>query len=340
MLNCEICGRTFKNTQGLAGHLRLRHAVQKPALTLAGQPLYHKVLQHLADKLAEKLADAILEAHGQELLKGSIEELSHQGLALSLLDERRVDKAIIVAAGQSPRLLPLTSNKPHCLLRVGNKTIMERALDALRSCGINYIVVVRGYQGKKINYSHIRYFENIGYENNGILSSLFCAEGEINDGFVFSYSDIIYGTDVLQKLLKDESDISLVVDTEWMNHYHQRHQHPQEEAELTMVEGNRITRIGKNIANPLEAKGEFIGLAKFTKRGAEILRSNYARVLSECRGKPFHNAPSVEEAYFTDMIQEIIDKGYIVHNVDIQGGWVEIDTIEDLERARGQFSPN
>lgn len=294
----------------------------------------------MADKLAEKLANAILEAHGQELLEGCMEELSHQGFAPSLLGERHVGKAIIIAAGRSPRLLPVTRDKPHCLLEVGNETIMERELDALRSCGINYIVVVRGYQGEKINYSHIRYFENIGYENNGILSSLFCAEGEINDGFVFSYSDIIYGTDVLQRLLKDKSDITLVVDTEWMSHYEQRHQHPLEEAELTLVESNRITRIGKNIVSLREAHGEFIGLAKFTKRGAEILRSNYAKVLSECQGRPFQNAPSVEKAYFTDMIQEIIDNGYIVHNVDIKDGWVEIDTPEDLERAQRQFSPN
>jgi choline kinase len=26
-----------------------------------------------------------------------------------------------------------------------------------------------------------------------------------------------------------------------------------------------------------------------------------------------------------------------VHNVDIQGGWAEIDTLEDLEKARMQF---
>ena len=337
MVTCEICGAVFKNTQGLAGHRRLRHTDQKPGFALTGHQLYRRVLQRLADKLAERLANGILEAHGQELLESCLEELHDQGLAIQPLDRRQTVRAIIVAAGQSSRLFPLTSDRPGCLLDVGNKTILEKELDTLQGCGISHIAVVRGYQREKIDYPQLRYYENIDYENNGILKSLFCAEGEINDEFVFLYSDIIYRRGVLERLLQDKADISLIVDTEWISHYHQRYQHSLEEAELTMVEGNRIERIGKNIIDPGRAHGEFIGLAKFTRRGAEILKSSYARALNEYSGIPFHNAPSVEKAYFTDMIQEIIDQGYIVHNVDIQGGWAEIDTLEDLEKARMQF---
>ncbi|MGB2584228.1 MAG: sugar phosphate nucleotidyltransferase, partial [Dehalococcoidia bacterium] len=40
-------------------------------------------------------------------------------------------KAIIVAAGPGSRLMPITNEKPKCLLDVGGKTILERALGAL-----------------------------------------------------------------------------------------------------------------------------------------------------------------------------------------------------------------
>ena len=33
------------------------------------------------------------------------------------------------------------------------------------------------------------------------------------------------------------------------------------------------------------------------------------------------------------MIQELIDHGYPVCHVDIRGGWAEIDTLEDFDRA-------
>lgn len=51
-----------------------------------------------------------------------------------------------------------------------------------------------------------------------------------------------------------------------------------------------------------------------------------------------HDAISIEKAYLTDMIQELIDKGYTIHNVDINGNWWEIDTPQDFHRARKAFS--
>ena len=335
MIICDICGVTFKTTQGLAGHKRIRHAKEQAALTLSGQQLQRKVLQHLADKVAGKLADAILEEHGEQLLQSYMGELSRQGLDLRPLGKERTSKAIIVAAGQSPRLLPLNSDRPDCLLDVGGKTILQRELDILRSCGISRIAVVRGYQKEKINYPYISYYENDDYSSTGIMKSLFCAKNEINDEFVLCYGNIIYEMDILEKLLRDKGDISLVIDTDWLSH-----QRAVEEAALVSVEGNRITKMGKNTINPGEAYGHFFGLAKFSRRGAEILKYNYVRATTKYSSGPFHMSPSMERAYFSDMIQELIDQGYIIHNVDIQGGWVEIDSIEKLERARRLVNVN
>lgn len=242
-------------------------------------------------------------------------------------------KAIIVAAGLGNRLTPLTDDKPKCMLKVGDQTIMERLLGTLRECGVHEIVVVKGYRKEMINYPDIRYYENTDYENNNILRSLFYAESEMDEGFVFSYSDIIFKEGVLEKLLQSEAEISLVIDVDWMQQYQQRNFHPVSEAELVKVNNNRIIEIGKNMT-PNEAHGEFIGLAKFTKEGAATLKSNYRSVVSQCGNRSFQQAASVEKAYLTDMIQELIDRGYVISNVDIKGGWIEIDTSEDLEKAR------
>lgn len=335
MITCDICGATFKTTQGLAGHKRIRHAKEQADLTLFGSQLQRKVLQHLADKVAEKLADAILEEYGEQFLQSYMGELYRQGLDLRPLGKERVSKAIIVAAGQSTRLLPLNSDRPDCLLDVGGKTILQRELDILRSCGISRIAVVRGYQKGKINYPYISYYENDDYSTTGVMKSLFCAEEEINDEFVLCYGNIIYEMGILEKLLRDRGDISLVIDTDWLSH-----QRPIEETVLVVVEGDRITKMGRNIISPEEAHGEFFGLAKFSRRGVEILRSNYARVTTKYSRGPFHTSPSIERALLSDMIQELIDQGYIIHNVDIQGGWVEIDSIEKLERARRLVNVN
>ncbi|MFX0052908.1 MAG: NTP transferase domain-containing protein, partial [Candidatus Hermodarchaeota archaeon] len=237
-------------------------------------------------------------------------------------------KAIIVAAGPGKRLLPFTEGKPKCMLEVGGKTILQTMLTALKESGITDTVMVKGYKKDVINYPDIKYYFNPNYLENNILTSLFYAEKEMKDGFIFSYSDILYHKDVVQKLLESQRDISLVVDTDWAPRYKGRTLHPTDEAEFVVVKNGRIVKISK-FMNPDIAYGEFIGLAKFTRKGAEILIRNYNRIRTSqwCGFKEFHrfqDAVSIDKAYLTDMLQELIDRGYPIYNVDIDGGWLEI----------------
>ena len=98
------------------------------------------------------------------------------------------------------------------------------------------------------------------------MNSLFHAKSEMGGEFIFGYSDIIYSRDVLERLLKDQSDIVLVVDTDWERHYHQRFEHPISEAEMVSVIGERITRIGQNVMPREEIHGEFIRLQRAAAR--------------------------------------------------------------------------
>ncbi len=245
-------------------------------------------------------------------------------------------KVIIIAAGLGMRLSPLTDNEPKCLLPIGGKTILQRQLETLKECGIDDIVIVRGYKKEMITYPNARYYYNDNYRNNNVLASLFYAEDEMERGFVVSYSDILYGREIVEKLLASRADISVIVDTKWKEAYKGRTEHPVTEAEKVLVEGDRVIKIGKDPINADEAYGEFIGLAKFSVKGAEILKTNYRRLKEEFSGKRFqHESRIFGKAYLTDMFQELIDRGYTVKNVDIEGGWWEIDTVQDYRRAKG-----
>jgi choline kinase len=246
-------------------------------------------------------------------------------------------KAIIVAAGPGSRLMPITDERPKCLLDIGGKTILERALQALRGNGVEDIVVVRGYKGHLIDYPDITYCHNPEFRKNNILRSLFYAEDEMNDDFIFSYSDIVYSGEVVARLIGSEADIALIVDVNWQQTYKGRDQHPVSEAELVKVENGKVIKIGKDVVKPEEAHGEFIGLARFTKSAADIMKSTYRRVSEDHFADRFQNATSLEKAYMTDMIQELVDSGSLVQSVDIEGGWAEIDTPQDLERAQRLF---
>jgi len=83
-------------------------------------------------------------------------------------------KAIIAAAGESEYF-----NKPKSLLKIGNKTLLERQKNTLKICGIRKIVAIRGFKKEKFKIKGITYYDNDDYKNSFELDSLFFADNEI-----------------------------------------------------------------------------------------------------------------------------------------------------------------
>jgi len=241
-------------------------------------------------------------------------------------------KAIIVAAGHDKRLEPFNEDLPKCMLEVKGKTILERQIENIRECGINDIIIIKGYRQELINIPNVKYYINNDFENTGIVSSLFFAREEMNSDFIFLYSDIIFDKRLLEKLLKNNAEVCLVADLDWKKRYKERVKRPTGEVELIKVTEDHITGIGKNI-DPKTAHGEFIGLAMFSKKGAHNLKECYKNALKQYKNKKFHEASSIEKAYFTDMIQEIVDNDFQINHLDVYGDWIEIDTFEDYRKA-------
>lgn len=251
--------------------------------------------------------------------------------------ESKMPKAIIIGAGMGSRLLDLTKDQPECMLKIKGKTILERNMETLNRCGIDDIIFIKGYKKDMINYSNLKYYYNDDYENNNILESLFYAESEMDDEFIVIYSDILFDKEVVSRVLNNNNDITIVMDSDWRTHYKGRVHHPIEEAEKVIVENGKVTKIAKYM-NPVDASGEFIGMAKFSKEGAVILKSTYMAAKKQYKNQPFHNAETIKKAYLTDMFQELIDRGYDVYATEITGKWQEIDTIEDFRKAGGEVS--
>jgi L-glutamine-phosphate cytidylyltransferase len=247
-------------------------------------------------------------------------------------------KALIIAAGMGSRLKGYTENLPKCMLKFGDKTLLERQLESYRECGVNNISLIRGYMGEKIDYDGIQYFENPDFEQNNILNSLFYGEEELNGNVIVSYSDILFEAAVVKRLLESEADISIVVDIDWRGYYVGRKDHPIEEAENVIFNANNeVVEIGKILTEKDDVFGEFIGMLKFTPRGAEIFKKHFHRAKELFWDQPFQRAKTFQKAYITDMIQEMTDLGVPIHCVIIERGWKEIDTVEDYQKALKEF---
>jgi len=247
-------------------------------------------------------------------------------------------KSIIIAAGLGSRLKGYTEALPKCMLMFGEKTLLERQLEVYKDCGIKDISVVRGFKKEKINYKGLNYYDNTDYHNNNILNSLFYAEEAISGNVVISYSDILFDTSVVSRLLESNADISIVVDIDWRGYYIGRQDHPVEEAEKVIFDANNeVLKIGKVITTKQDVYGEFIGMLKLSPRGSEIIKLHFNRAKKIFWDKPFQRSQTFQKAYITDLIQDMVDMGVSIHCVIIERGWKEIDTVEDYEKALVEF---
>ena len=249
------------------------------------------------------------------------------------------NKALIIAAGLGSRLKKHTENLPKCMLDFGGKTLLQRQLDSYKKFGIKDISLIRGYKKEKIRYKGIKYFENTDYKNNNILNSIFYAEKIINGNIIISYSDILFNSSVVERIINSDHDISVVVDIDWRGYYVGRKDHPISEAENVIFNSNNeVEKIGKINTDNEEVHGEFIVMIKLSNRGTEIFKEHFHRLKKIYWNKPFQRAKSFQKAYLTDFIQELVDLGVKVHCVIIESGWKEIDTVEDYKKALVGFN--
>jgi len=244
-------------------------------------------------------------------------------------------KAIIIGAGRGSRLNALTDDQPKCYAPVGGRRILDHIIDAFDGAGLrDGKIFIGGYQIERIrcDYPNLAYCYNANWPNNNILASLFHAEEHMSGGFVCSYADILFRDTIVKDALNHPGDIVLCVDTHWRDRYADRSQHPEQDAEKLTVERDRILRIHREIPSE-EAHGEYIGVAKFTERGAAQLREHYHRVQRDHAGKPWREAKLFEKAYLILLFQEMIEHGIPIHYVSTHGDYMEIDTEEDYALA-------
>ena len=158
-------------------------------------------------------------------------------------------------------------------------------------------------------------------------------------GFLFSYSDIVFRPEVVRTVIETEGDYALVIDRRWHEAYVGRVSTIRSRrAKWRASSEGRVTLVGKKTMPPDEATGEFIGLARFSARAAGELRRRYHERRGALAGLPYGRAPRFEVAYLTDLLNDLIDSGEVMRPAFIDGGWREIDTVEDLERAKAVVS--
>jgi bifunctional UDP-N-acetylglucosamine pyrophosphorylase/glucosamine-1-phosphate N-acetyltransferase len=117
-------------------------------------------------------------------------------------------KAVLLAAGEGVRLLPITATRPKHLIKVGGKPILQFCLESVKKAGISEAIIVTHYMGEAIR-SYFGEGEKLGLklsyvEQKAILGTGNAAEVAdpyVDGDFVLIYGDLLFGQDSVKDVL-------------------------------------------------------------------------------------------------------------------------------------------
>ncbi len=243
-------------------------------------------------------------------------------------------QAIILAAGMGRRLKELTKNNTKCMVRVNGVTLIERMLHQLECRRLSRIVIVIGYEGRKLReyidslgiQTPIEYVENeIYYQTNNIYSLALAKEFLRRDDTLLLESDLIFEDSVLEEILNDTRSTLALVDKyeSWMDG-----------TCMKLGEGDHIEAfISHKNFNYAEADSYFktVNIYKFSKEFSEICYIPFLEAYLQALGS---------NEYYEQVLKVItvLDKPAITAKRLDGQLWYEIDDIQDLDIAESLFA--
>ncbi|QZA89098.1 phosphocholine cytidylyltransferase family protein [Salinarchaeum sp. IM2453] len=233
-------------------------------------------------------------------------------------------RVVHLAAGQGTRLRPLTDDRPKPLVELAGKSLLERNLDTLEAVGIDDHVIVTGYMAEEIDALGYETVHNDVYDSTEMVYSLFCAADQFPDDrdLVISYGDIVYDESVVESLLDCDASVCVVVDEAWEELWEARFDDPLSDAETLQCDATgQIESIGAEPTDRSDIEGQYIGLIKIRSDRISAFTDVYEELSDG-------GSTAVEMTHF---LQHLIDHGWDIQAVPVSGGWIEVDTITDLE---------
>ena len=238
-------------------------------------------------------------------------------------------KALILAAGMGTRLGEAGQKKPKCLAEIAGISLLDRQIATMRHLGLNDISIVAGHQSDQIVAPSIRKFLNKRFRETNMVKSLFCAETLMLEkgDLVVSYGDIIYEPKVLKALMESSADVAVCIDRNWKPLWQLRMEDPLSDAETLKIDADGYLReLGRKPHSYDEIEGQYIGLMKFSGAILNKIQKTYTGLDKD----KLYEGRSLDQMFMTTFLQLLIDSNYKVSPVFFEGGWLEIDSGDDL----------
>ena len=233
-----------------------------------------------------------------------------------------VGKAIILSAGKGSRLLPLTAERPKCLIELSGRSLLEWQLDALREAGVSDIVVVTGFRDDLVDSvaarrEGVRTLFNPFYHVADNLGSVWMARAELDRDTLLLNGDTLVSPRLLERVLEARTGpIAVTVD--------EKESYDSDDMKV-LRDGDRLLRIGKAL-EPGQYNAESIGLLAFRGEGPDLFARQVEAMMRQ---------PDGTRRWYLRAIDALASAGADVRTVSIKGEeWQEVDFPDDLEAAK------
>lgn len=242
-------------------------------------------------------------------------------------------RGIVLAATRGSALGPLTEDKPKCMVEIQGQPLLRRLTRSLRQSGVRDVAVVRGYAKDAVDLPNLTYIDNDAFETTGEAASLATAIDRLTGDTVIAYGDILFRRYILDALVETEGDIVLAVDGMW-----------RERTDRSENSGRDLVRCSRPFSpsfiedDPVlfegivadandadDCTGEWIGIARLSKKGAELVRKELEAMKSD---------GTLETADLATLFARLADAGNAPHVHYVAGHWLDVNDAFDLARAR------
>ncbi len=241
------------------------------------------------------------------------------------MHKEKINKGIILAAGDGDRMGSLTAICPKVLLLVnGKEQLIRYPIEALAAVGVSDIPIVIGYLGDSViealgngdDFSvRLQYVYNSDYLGGNAISVYKAREWVQEEQVILCMGDHVIDGEIVKRLLdRHVFHETLCID------YTPASRHELAEATKVIVDSaSRIKNIGKDLVywDALDT-GVFLLTGTFFQALHELVKH---------RGI---------EVSISDVIRFLISQGHHFDTCDVSGCfWADVDTKEDLDIIRG-----
>ncbi|WP_288487584.1 phosphocholine cytidylyltransferase family protein [uncultured Novosphingobium sp.] len=240
-----------------------------------------------------------------------------------------IEHAILLSAGQGSRMLPLTAERPKCLIDFSGRTLIEWQIEMLARGGVKHIDVVTGFMTDMVDAVvagiddprvTITTRFNPFYKVADNLGSCWIVREQMQGDFLILNGDTLVSEELVRTVQRADHPqdggwpITVTVDVK-----------PAYDSDDMKVEqaGDKLVHIGKTLT-AAQSNAESIGFLAFRGEGVNLFRETVRQAM---------RTPEGVQHWYLKVIDSIAPTGK-VGTVSIEGQeWAEVDFLNDIEIA-------